>query len=139
MNEYRLGDLFIGMRAEFSREITEDMLRKFLEISGDQNPLHHDPAFAELMGFPNKVVFGMLTASLLSTLGGCYLPGKFCLIQEVEAKFIKPVFVGDKLTVTGEISEIYEDLNRIVVKVLIFNQNRAKVLRGKLKVGMLHE
>lgn len=139
MNEYTLRDLYVGMKEEFSTMITGEMMRKFLEISGDQNPLHSDPAFAQAMGFPDTVVFGMLTASLISTLGGCYLPGKYCLIQGVEIKFIKPVMVGDKLTVVGEVAAVEKELNHAVINVMIQKAIGEKVLRGKLRVGVLHE
>lgn len=133
-----MADLSGGMREEFSAEITEEMMRKFREISGDQNPLHSDPSFAQQMGFPNTVVFGMLSASLISTLGGCYLPGKYCLIQGVEIKFVKPVLVGDTLTVTGEVAAVEEALRHVVIHVTIRRQTGEKVLRGKLKAGVLH-
>lgn len=139
MNEYKLEDLSVGMKEKFSAVITGEMMRKFLEISGDQNPLHNDPVFAQAMGFPNTVVFGMLTASLISTLGGCYLPGKYCLIQGVEIRFVKPVMVGDTLTVMGEVVEVEKELNHAVIKVTIRKEAGEQVLRGKLKVGVLHE
>lgn len=139
MNEYTFSDLSVGIKEEFSTLITEEMMLKFREISGDTNPLHSDPIFAQKMGFPNTVVFGMLSASLISTLGGCYLPGKYCLIQGVEIKFIKPVMVGDTLTVTGEVAVVEKALNHAVINVTIRKQSGEKVLRGKLKVGILHE
>ena len=46
-------------------------LLSFRRLSGDDNPLHRDDAFAEEMGggkLRGHVCFGMLTASLLSTL-----------------------------------------------------------------------
>ena len=137
MNDYKIDELYVGMTETFTRTITDDMMKKFLEISGDENPLHIDSEFAKSKRFPDRVVYGMLTASLISTLGGVYLPGKNCLIQGVEINFIKPVYVGDELTVTGEITEIYKDLNHVIIKVTIRNQNKQKVVRGILKAGVL--
>ena len=73
----------------------------------------------------------MLTASFLSTLAGVYLP--------VETKFTKPVYIGDLLNISGEVTEINDTVNQIVLKVEIRNQNEEKVLRGKMKVGFLDE
>lgn len=70
MQEYTIGDLRPGMRASFSRTITAEMQQKFYDISGDENPLHTDVDYARKRGFQDCVVYGMLTASLLSTLGG---------------------------------------------------------------------
>ena len=118
MNSYKIEDLSVGMKESFTRAITAEMMQYFYEISGDENPLHRDAAFAREKGFPDRVVYGMLTASLISTLGGCYLPGRNCLIQGVEVKFAKPVFVGDELTVTGEVSRVETNLKYLEVKVV---------------------
>ncbi len=127
------------MKESFSCTLTEDMMQKFLEITGDVNPLHTDNSFAAKKGFGGRVVYGMLTASLISTLGGCWLPGKHCLIQGVETKFACPVYVGDTLTVVGEVSKLDMELRYLEVKVTITNQKQEKVLRGVLKAGVMDE
>ena len=139
MREYKITDLSVGMTESFSRTVTEEMMQRFYEFTGDENPLHRDAEFARGKGFSDRVVYGMLTASLISTLGGCYLPGKNCLIQGVEVKFSKPVYIGDELTVLGEVSRVDTDLNYLEVKVTIRNQKNEKVLRGLLKAGVLNE
>ncbi len=139
MNAYLFSDLTIGTKESFEVTITQDMMDSFRNITGDVNPLHNDETFASQKGYPGKVCFGMLTASLLSTFAGVYLPGEHCLIQEVETKFVKPVFVGDHLTVSGEVAEIDDTFKRIVMKVVIRNQDDKKVLRAKMKVGFTNE
>ena len=76
----------------------------------------------------------MLTASFLSTLAGVYIPGERSLIQQVETKFAKPVYIGDELTVTGEITELVESVQRLELKVTITNQDGKKVLRGTMGI-----
>ena len=139
MNEYRITDLSAGHQESFSVTVTEDMMAKFRAITGDINPLHVSDEFAKEKGFPQRVVYGMLTASLISTLGGVYLPGKYCLIQGVEVRFAKPVFIGDVLEVTGEAVKVDRDLRYLEIKVTIRNQRNEKVLRGLLKAGVMDE
>lgn len=139
MNEYLFEDLAVGIEEHFDVVITEEMFERFYEISCDCNPLHRDKSFAEGQGFPDRVVYGLLTASFISKLGGVYLPGKFCFIQAVEAQFVKPVFVGDTLTVSGTVKAIHESVKQAEIKVIIKNQKGEKVLRGNLKVGFLSE
>lgn len=139
MQEYTINDLKPGMKEKFSRIITAEMLQKFYEITGDENPLHVDADYAKERGFLDRVTYGMLTVSLLSTLGGCYLPGKYCLIQGVEARFTRPVYIGDELYVSGEISRVDVDLKYAEIKTAIKNQKNEKVLRGLLKVGVINE
>lgn len=101
MNDYRYEELAIGMTESFTVEVTEEMMKGFLSITNDVNPLHNSIEFAKKNGYENKVVYGMLTASFLSTLAGVYLPGKYSLIQNIAINLRKPVFVGDVLFVRG--------------------------------------
>lgn len=134
MNNYKFEELSVGMSESFNVAITEDMLSKFRDITGDVNPLHNDTKFAVSKGHPGRVAFGMLTASFLSTLAGVYIPGERSLIQQVETKFANPVYIGDELTVKGEITELIESVQRLELKVTITNQNGKKVLRGKMQI-----
>ena len=137
MNHYKYDEIEVGMVESFSRTITEQMQEMFLQISGDENPLHNDADFAKEKGYIDKVVYGMLTASLFSTLAGVYMPGEKSLLQSVESKFVKPVYIGDELTVTGKVVEKSETYELIRVKAEIRNQRGEKVCRGLLQIGLI--
>ncbi len=137
MNEYTIDQLYEGMTESFKVVITDKMMDSFREITGDINPLHMSDDYAKENNFDSKVVFGMLSSSFLSTLAGVYLPGKRSLIREVDVKMKKPVYVGDELTVSGQVCEINTELNIFYIKVTITNQNGDKVLRGKMQMGIL--
>ena len=140
MQRYDLSDLTVGLTKEFVFDLDEAKMRKFLEITGDVNPLHNDLEYAKKHGFNEKVVYGMLTASALSTLAGVYLPGEKSLIHSVEISFLKPVFLSAcPLRVSGEIVEIDERFRRIVLKVIIRNALDEKVARGMMKVGLVED
>lgn len=121
----------------FCYEVTEEKMNIFRALSGDINPLHNDENFAKSHGFSGRVVYGMLSASLISTLGGCYLPGKYCLIQQVESKFLSPVYVGDILSVKGKIKELNDAVRQAVIKIEIRNQDNKKVVKATLRTGFL--
>lgn len=136
MNEYTYDEIQVGMKEEFCTEITAEMLDTFCKLTGDINPLHCDEEFAKNRSYPGRVCYGMLTASFLSTFAGVYLPGKYCLIHEVSIGLAKPVFIGDKLTVQGEVIEKNDTFRQLTIKVRIKNQNEKTVLRGKMKTGV---
>ncbi len=141
MNEYLFDDLAVGMTASFTRIITPEMEDLFREISGDQNPLHKDDAFAtEVSGgkFNGHVSFGMLTASMYSAVAGMYLPGKYSLIHSFdELSFKNPVYAGDELKADAVITDKNDDLHFIRIKVTIRNQNGKTVSSAKMKVIVL--
>ena len=72
---YFYEDLEIGMSAEFSRVIGDEEMRLFADLTGDTNPLHFDDEFAEQSRFGGRIVHGMCTAALISTVIGTRLPG----------------------------------------------------------------
>lgn len=142
MKEYTINDISVGMTESFQRQITLEMENAFREISGDQNPLHRDDEYARSIGegkFHQHVSFGMLTASLYSTLAGMYLPGKYSLIHSFdELAFVKPVYVGDVLTVTGQVIDKDMALGLIRLKVKINNQDNKIVSKAKMKVLIMN-
>ena len=103
MNTYKFEELRIGQTESFEYKITSEKMNIFRELSGDCNPLHNDELFAQKYGYDGRVVYGMLSALFISTLGGIYLPGKYCIIQQIDCKFVSPVYVGDIITVKGSI------------------------------------
>ena len=136
MNAYRYEEIEIGAEEKFEVTITAEMMGKFRDITGDMNPLHCDKEFAVSQGYPSEVVYGMLTASFYSTLGGVYLPGKYCLIHSAEVKFASPVYIGDRLSIEGKVTEKNDTFQFITIKVTIRNQHGKKVSRGILKAGV---
>ena len=138
MNEYTIKDIEIGLKASFTKKITKEMEDSFRVITGDDNPLHKDDEFAREVGggkFNSHASFGMLTAAFYSTMAGMYLPGKYSLIHSFEEiSFMKPVYIGDELTIAGEVIDKIEDLSLIVLKVTVRNQDNKLVSRAKMKV-----
>ncbi|MBE6105450.1 MaoC/PaaZ C-terminal domain-containing protein [Anaerovibrio lipolyticus] len=141
MRAYTFADIEIGLQESFSRDITAEMENKFRQISGDENPLHMDDSFAyEISGgkYSSHVTFGLLTASLYSTLAGMYLPGKYSLIHSLEnLSFQQPVFTGDKLTVEGKVVDKDESLHLLRIKAVIKNQNNKTVSKAMMKVMVM--
>lgn len=137
MNKYTIQDIKVGLKEQFEVSITDSMMEAFRAVTGDVNPLHTDREFALEREYPDRIVYGLLTSSFLSTLAGVYLPGENSLIREVDTKYVKPVFVGDRLTITGEVIEVNYDFKIFTMKVTIVNQNGEKVVRGKMQMGVL--
>lgn len=138
MNYYTLPQLTVGMSESFTTTITEEKMQGFYDITGDNSPIHMSDEAAAARGHKGRVVYGMLGASLFSTLAGVYLPGAYCLLHSADIKFAKPVYIGDVLTVTGTVHEINDTFGEITIKATITNQHNIKVMRGLIKAGVEH-
>lgn len=136
MLRHAFADLSVGMQAEFTRRISSEDLEMFRRFSGDDNPLHCDAGYARERGFPDRVVYGMLTASYFSTLVGMYLPGENALFHGLQVDFVKPVFPGDTLSVHGKVVAVDERFQRIEIRGTIRNQEGSKVCRAKIFAGV---
>ena len=139
MNEYKFSDIEIGLGESFEVKIDASKMDKFLDISNDINPLHVDSNYAKKKGFPNRVVYGLLTSSFYSTLVGVYLPGKYCILQGIDIQFSKPVYIGDALKISGKVIYINEAYKQIEIKAFITNQNNESVSKSTIYTGVLDE
>ena len=137
MNTYTYDEIEVGHKESFTVTVTDGEMDKFREITGDINPLHKDADYAKSHGHPDRVVFGMLTASYLSTLAGVYLPGEHSLIHSVDIKLEGAVYPGDELTIEGTVTEKNDTFQLIIVKVMIRNQAGRKVCKAKMQIALI--
>lgn len=91
--------------------LDREMLKRYADASGDQNPIHQNEEFALSVGLPNVIAHGMLTMALVGKYVSDFAGGSTKVV-EFGARFTKPVIVpaGQKvdLTVTATVAEISE-------------------------------
>lgn len=126
---YYLEEIRPGQRALFAKTITDADVTLFAGISGDTNPLHINDEFASQTRFKRRIVPGMVTVSLWSTLVGTRLPGPGCAYLSQETKFLKPVFPGDTVTALLIITAVDRD-RQIVSFDATCTVDNAVVARG---------
>lgn len=129
MNRYE-----VGQKASSSKIISDDDVREFAHLSGDDNPIHLDDAYAKETRFGKRIVHGILVSSLLSKVIGMQLPGQGTIYLSQELKFLKPVYIGQKITAEVEIVEIDKQKNRMKLDTKAYNEEHECVLSGEAKV-----
>lgn len=105
-NGYCLEDLLVGMEAFHERILDEDDVANFADLTGDRNPLHLDDGFAGATRFKSRIVHGMLTASLISTVLGMKLPGPGAVYVSQSLRFRAPVRCGDLVKASARITAL---------------------------------
>jgi 3-hydroxybutyryl-CoA dehydratase len=106
MHGYFFEDLEVGMAASTGKTITEADVLLFAAVSGDINPSHLNEEFAATTRMKTRVAHGMLTASLISGVLGCKLPGPGCLYVSQAVNFRAPVKLGDTVTASVTVSRL---------------------------------
>ena len=132
--------LKVGMRASFSKTITETDVILFSGISGDLNPVHINELVAEKSIFKKRIVHGCLVSGFISAVIGNKLPGEGTIYLEQNSKYIAPVYINDTLTAVVEISEILNEKKGIYkLKTQVFNQSENMVIDGYAIVKYMEE
>ncbi len=130
-------DLSVGQRARFAKTITEADIGHFVAFTGDVNPLHVDAEFARRTFFGERIVQGMLAASLFSTVVGMHLPGVGAIYRSQSLEFLRPVHLGDTLTVTLEVEVIDRRGETVEMAAWIENQHGQRVIQGRTVAGLM--
>ena len=134
LNELSYNEISIGQQESFIIKITESMVEKFSNLSGDLNPLHMDNQFAESSSFNKRIVHGMLLASFFSQLIGMKLPGKNALYFSQTLNFRSPCYIDDEIEVVGEVTEKSDSTQIITVSTSIFNKSKTCLIDGIAKI-----
>lgn len=123
-------DIEVGITEITVHSVSEEDVNAFGKLSGDLNPLHMDESFAAKTPFKQRVVHGMLIASLISTahtnLTG---PGFVYLGQELNFK--GPVFIGDQVEIHLTVKGKKEGKSILLLETVVTNQDGNTVLQGK--------
>ena len=100
-------------------------------LSGDFNPLHIDPAFARMAGFPRPILHGMCTYAItcravLSAFAG-YDPAR---IKSHQARFSAPVFPGEIITV-----DLWKDDDVVSFEARVKDRGATVIKNGMTVLG----
>ncbi len=126
MNTYE--GIEVGDAFSTTRVVTAEDVRKFAEVTGDDNPIHVDEAYARESRFGQRVVHGVLLLGLISKVLGRDFPGHGSVAVGISCRFLRPVPVGSEVTVEIKISEKIEKRKYLKVRTYIY-------LDGKMALG----
>jgi len=105
-------DLSLGQSAEMTRTVGEADIVAFAAVSGDDNPVHLDAAFAATTPFKERIAHGMLSASYISALIGTRLPGPGAIYISQTLNFKRPVKIADAVTTRVEVTALNAEKGR---------------------------
>jgi 3-hydroxybutyryl-CoA dehydratase len=119
------------------RTITETDVVTFAGLSGDYNQIHTNAEFSKGTPFGQRVAHGLLGLAIASGLAmrTGVLEGTVIAFREIENwKFVKPVFLGDTISVEMVIQE-KKALPRIgggslSIQIDVVNQAGAVAMKG---------
>ena len=130
--EIKLGDKF-----STERLVTDELIRKFADVSGDYNPIHLDEDVASKTRFGRRIAHGMLSGAFISAVLGYEFSVRSIVYLSQTLKFTAPVFIGDTVTATATVTNIREDKPIITLETICTNQNGDVLVKGEAAVMIL--
>jgi phosphate acetyltransferase len=127
-------EITVGQSARLMRTLTVEDIQAFAAVSGDTNPAHLDPEYANDTLFHGVIAHGMWGGALISALLGTEFPGPGTIYLQQDLHFTKPVRIGDTLTVTVTVTAKDDVKKRVDLDCLVINQQAERVLYGTARV-----
>jgi phosphate acetyltransferase len=134
LENYPYSEIVVGQSARAVRTLTLADIQAFAAVSGDTNPAHLDPEYAQATLFHGVIGHGMWGGALISSLLGTVFPGPGTIYLEQNLHFSRPVRIGDTLNVTVTCTAKHDDKKTIELDCLLVNQKGERVLYGVAKV-----
>ncbi len=127
-------ELHVGDAAQLSRTLQANDILLFAAMSGDVNPAHVDPDYARSSAFHGIIAHGMWGASLISTVIGTEFPGPGTVYMSQSLSFLKPLRIGDTLTVHIEVTQRVPATREVTLACRCTDQHGDVVIGGTAQV-----
>ena len=124
-------DFYVGQQASLTKTVSEADVATYADLIGDFNPLHVDDDYARKSRFGRRIAHGMLTGGLISAVLGNKLPGAGGIYLSQQIEFLAPVYLGDTITTTVEVTAWRPDKRILTLKTDCYNQDERQVVTGK--------
>jgi 3-hydroxybutyryl-CoA dehydratase len=130
IKEKTISDIKVGGKVEFTKTISETDVYLFAGITCDNAQHHINKEFAKNTMFGDRIVHGLLTASLTSScISQIVAPGGIALSNSF--KYLKAVKFGDTITAKAEVTEIIVNKKIVKIRTTCTNQKGELVLDGE--------
>ena len=131
---YPYDDISVGQSAHMVRTLKLQDIQAFAAVSGDTNPAHLDPEYANATLFHGVIGHGMWSGALISSLLGTVFPGPGTIYLEQNLRFSKPVRIEDTLQVTVTCISKNDEKKTLELDCTVTNQKGERVLSGLARV-----
>jgi 3-hydroxybutyryl-CoA dehydratase len=121
----------IGDRHQETIIITDELIKKFAEFSGDFNPIHFEDECAKAQGFNGRIAHGMVSASYFSKIFASTFPGPGAVYLSQSFKFHAPVYVNDEITFELEVVDQRGDRPIFTIKTSALGKNSELKISGE--------
>ena len=120
----------IGREVTFTKTVSESDVYLYAGITGDFSPNHVNQTYMERSAWGRRMAHGMLLVGFVSTASTMAIADTRESTEETPVavgmdrlRFLKPVFIGDTITVSYRIDRFDSAKRRIIAKARVANQD----------------
>jgi len=120
----------IGDTFEHTFSFSQEDVVLFAKVTGDNNPVHLDAAYAANTIFKRPIIHGMLGATVFSKVFGTMFPGEGTIYLNQNLQFLRPMLVDTSYTAQFEVIDIDREKHRATITTIVLNEEGKKVVDG---------
>ena len=116
----------IGQTVRVSKTVGESDVYLFAGITGDHHPNHVNEEYMKSTRYGRRIAHGVLVMGFMSTASTKLLesiPFPAVSYGYDRVRFIRPVYIGDTITVEYKITEKVTEKDQTLAQVTVTNQN----------------
>lgn len=117
---FKFEQFTVGDAISFDKTFWPKDFEKFAELSGDLNPLHHDPDYAAMYANNQLIVPLHLIIGPLSRIAGMNFPGVPSLYLNHRVRAVSQLKYGEEITYSAKIAALHPGKRVMTIEVVGF-------------------
>lgn len=120
------------------KTVTQSMIDRYAEASGDFNPVHIDPKFASGSQFGSTIAHGMMIAAMVSQTMTTAFQRSWVETGRLKLRFRAPVRPGETVESYGRVKRVESEDGdrRLVCAIGVRKENGEDAITGEARVSV---
>lgn len=110
---------YINHTLEYPFSFTQEQVNTFIDITGDNNPIHWDENYASNTIFKKPIIHGALSVSVFSKVFATQFPGEGTIYLKQSASFLKPMYVNTKYKAVFKVLDHNTEKHKVTIETRI--------------------
>ncbi|NND05163.1 MAG: MaoC family dehydratase [Saprospiraceae bacterium] len=121
----------LGDKYQYTFSFTQTQVNAFAQVTGDDNPLHLDDAYAAATFFKKPIIHGFLGGSIFSKVFGTLWPGEGTIYLKQNLEFKRPMYVEESYTANFEVIAFDNRRRWATIRTTIVNDKGKVIIAGE--------
>lgn len=109
---------------------SQEEVNIYAKLTGDDNPIHLDAEYAATTDFGQRIMHGMLGATIFTKVMGTTFPGHGSIYRSQEIKFMRPMYPGVEYRAVFTVAETNPRIHLVKIKTEVFNPDGKATIKG---------